>query len=230
MPWLAFGTGTVLYAKNCTALASRALDLGFTHLDTAQSYQNEESLGDAVDSFVASGGDSRVRKERREGLYITTKLEKIPEGESVEDKLRASLRKLRVDYVNLFLVHNPLQHVAREGGLKGVWKEMVEVKRKGLAHSIGVSNFNRAQLEEIVSLGLDVPAINQVKLTYTLFIYLLKLVDTTHVCCFCKDRIPPACCKNSRTVNSLPSHARYCHSLVRRPHAHHPGPATRDCC
>lgn len=80
MPWLAFGTGTALYAKDCTALASRTLELGFTHLDTAQAYENEDSLGAAVDAFVGSGRDSRMRKERREGLYITTKLEKIPEG------------------------------------------------------------------------------------------------------------------------------------------------------
>ncbi|KAH8113583.1 Aldo/keto reductase [Phellopilus nigrolimitatus] len=163
VPWLAFGTGTALYEKNCTDVASRALALGFTHLDGAQMYRNEDSLGAAIDTYLSASGDEGTRKKKRDALYVTTKLDKIPAGKGVEDTLRESLSKLRVDFVDLFLVHHPLQHVDRPGGLQQVWREMVDVKAKGLVKSIGVSNFNKAQLEEVVSLGLDVPAVNQIE-------------------------------------------------------------------
>ena len=162
IPWLAFGTGTTLYAKDCTALALKALSLGFMHLDTAEAYENEDSLGVALESFIGGEAPPTPDREKREGLFVTTKLERISDGQNVEEKLRTSLRKLRLDYVDLFLVHNPTHHISREGGLKGVWREMIEVKKKGLTRSIGVSNFNRVQLEEIISLGLDVPVVNQV--------------------------------------------------------------------
>lgn len=152
VPWLAFGTGTALYQRSATDAAIQALSLGFTHLDTAQMYQNEDTLGEALSSSTIP----------RDKLYITTKLAEVPAGKTVEDTLRESLTKLKVDYVDLFLVHVPTQHLKREGGIKQVWKEMVEVKQKGLTKSIGVSNFNKAYLEEIIGLGLDVPAVNQV--------------------------------------------------------------------
>ncbi|KAI5121051.1 hypothetical protein M0805_008627 [Coniferiporia weirii] len=164
IPWIAFGTGTTLYGKNCSDITARALALGFTHLDGAQAYENEDSLGTAIDGHVVGAEDSaETHTRRRAAIYVTTKLEKIPPGQSVEDKLRESLRKLRTDYVDLFLVHNPRQHFERPGGIQQVWREMVDVKRKGLAKSIGVSNFNRALLEELVNMGMDVPAVNQIE-------------------------------------------------------------------
>lgn len=162
-PWVAFGTGTALYQKDCADACKLALSSGFTHLDAAQVYGNEEGVGSAIASCNMP----------RDSLYITTKLSKIPEGKGVEDTLRESLTKLKVDYVDLFLVHMPDQHKDREGGIKAVWEEMVDVKKKRLTRSIGVSNFTKKQLEEIIGLGLDKPTVNQV----CLYLFLLPFLS-----------------------------------------------------
>lgn len=83
-------------------------------------YANEASLGAGI---VASG------KPRSE-LYVTTKLGKLTEGESVKASLKESLQKLGLAYVDLFLIHSPIHH---EGRLQEVWKGMEEVKQAGLA-------------------------------------------------------------------------------------------------
>lgn len=154
IPWIAFGSGTAHNKKECTDAITAALSTGFTHIDTAQSYGNEENVGSAI-----SAADLP-----RDSLYLTTKLTRVPPGQSVEDSLRGSLKKLQVEYVDLFLVHAPFHHVDREGGLKQVWREMVDVKKKGLARSIGVSNFGFKALKEIMELGLEKPVVNQVRL------------------------------------------------------------------
>ncbi|KAL5512640.1 hypothetical protein ACEPAG_2906 [Sanghuangporus baumii] len=153
IPWMAFGTGTALYQKECVAACKLALSVGFTHLDAAQMYGNEDGVGAAIASSSLP----------RNSLFITTKLAAIPQGQTVEDTLRESLKKLQIDYVDLFLVHIPTQHKDREGGLKQVWKEMVDVKKKGLTRSIGVSNFNKAYLEEVIRVGLEKPVVNQIE-------------------------------------------------------------------
>ncbi|KAL5482978.1 hypothetical protein ACEPAI_9573 [Sanghuangporus weigelae] len=153
VPWMAFGTGSALYKQDCTDACRLALSVGFNHLDTAQMYENEDAVGRAI----ASPGVPR------ESLYITTKLGAIPPGQTVEDTLRESLKKLQVEYVDLFLVHVPTQHTGREGGLKQVWKEMVDAKKTGLTRSIGVSNFNKSYLQEVISAGLEKPVVNQIE-------------------------------------------------------------------
>ena len=156
-PWIAFGTGTALFGRHATEATLRALNAGFTHIDTAQAYANEDSTGDAIQQYLKSN-----TSKSRADIYVTTKLAQIPAGETVETTLRRSLALLKLDYVDLFLVHNPAHHVKREGGLKQVWKEVVEVKKKGLTKSIGVSNANVKFLEEIISVGEDIPTVNQV--------------------------------------------------------------------
>lgn len=157
VPHIAFGTGTALLRQDCTANILTALKAGFTHIDTAQRYGNEDSVGQALKTFLST--QSNVE---RSDLFITTKFLSLEEGQSVEDSLRGSLRKMGLDYVDSFLIHGPLELAKREGGIKRAWGEMVEVKKKGLTKTIGVSNFNKRQLEEIVSSGLEPPAINQV--------------------------------------------------------------------
>lgn len=150
IPLLAFGIGTAHYKKDVQDTVAKAINAGFTHLDGAQMYDNEEYLGAGI---AASG-------KPREQLFITTKLAKPAEGKTVRDTLVQSLKKLQLDYVNLFLIHTPLQF---PGGLKAVWKEMEAVKKEGLARSIGVSNFRTTQLREILD-GAEVPpSINQVQ-------------------------------------------------------------------
>lgn len=152
LPWIAFGTGTALYGRDATESVLRAIDNGFIHIDTAESYGNEASVGRAI----------KLSGKPRSELYITTKLGKLQQpGETVRSALLASLKKLNLDYVDSYLVHNPARHPGR---LKQIWKEMEEVKREGLAKSIGVSNFYVEHLEEVLSVATIIPAVNQIEL------------------------------------------------------------------
>jgi len=149
-PWIAYGTGTALYQKDVTNYIQLAITSGFTHLDGAQVYANEDSLGAGI---AASG------KPRSE-LFVTTKLGKLNEGETVKESLQGSLKKLGLEYVDLFLIHTPLQH---EGRLREVWKGLEGVKKDGLAKSIGVSNFKVDALKEILDGAAIKPAVNQIE-------------------------------------------------------------------
>ncbi|KAI0747281.1 NADP-dependent oxidoreductase domain-containing protein [Irpex lacteus] len=149
IPALAIGTGTALYNKDATNAIAVAIQSGFTHLDTAQMYNNEASVGDGI---IKSGHD-------RSQLYVTTKLGKLPAGTSVEESLKESLGKLKLEYVDLFLIHNPVDHP----DLKGLWKEFEGVKEKGLTKSIGVSNFQPKHLNEILEVATVPPAVNQIE-------------------------------------------------------------------
>ncbi|PPR02060.1 hypothetical protein CVT24_011159 [Panaeolus cyanescens] len=154
VPWLGFGTGTALYGKDALAFVHAAIDAGVVHLDGAQIYRNEDTLGAGI---KASG------KPRSE-LFITTKLSpNLPAGVSVRDSLVDSLAKLGIDFVDLFLIHSPVP-AANEGRLADLWRQMEEVKREGLAKSIGVSNFRVQDLKLILETGTIVPAANQIEL------------------------------------------------------------------
>jgi diketogulonate reductase-like aldo/keto reductase len=151
IPLLAFGTGTAHYEKEAENMVTAAINAGFTHLDGAQAYRNEESLG----AGIAAAG------KPREQLFVTTKLYKLAEGRSVRDTLVESLTKLRLAYVDLFLIHSPLWF-SEPGRLKEVWKQVEALKKEGLARSIGVSNFRTAQLREILDGAEFPPSVNQV--------------------------------------------------------------------
>jgi diketogulonate reductase-like aldo/keto reductase len=124
IPWIALGTGTALYGKDATNAVAQAIAGGFTHLDGAQAYANEESLGAAIQQ----AGVPRAQ------LFVTTKLGKLPAGTSVVESLKESLRKLQLDHVDLFLIHSSAQHQ----DLPATWKGMEECKAAGLAkRSVG---------------------------------------------------------------------------------------------
>ena len=150
IPTLAFGSGTAvaLSMQDASVQLEEAINAGFRHLDTAQMYRNEHSVGKAI----AESGVPRSE------LFITTKLDKLPEGKTVKDTLRDSLRDLRLDYVDLFLLHMPVDHP----DLKQTWKEIEECKEEGLAKSIGVSNCQPKHFEVILSEAKVIPSINQV--------------------------------------------------------------------
>ncbi|KAG8217876.1 NADP-dependent oxidoreductase domain-containing protein [Butyriboletus roseoflavus] len=149
-PWIAFGTGTAFYNKDAAKAVTVAIQNGFTHLDGAQVYGNETTLGEGI---VASGVP-------RSELYITTKLGTLGPGETPKSLLEESLKKLGVAYVDLYLVHQANQHV---GKLKQVWKGMEEAKNAGLTKSIGVSNFTADHLRDILEVATIPPAVNQVE-------------------------------------------------------------------
>lgn len=151
VPWLAFGTGTALYHQNATEAVRVALENGITHLDGAQMYQNEETLGAGI---KASG-------KSRDSIYLVTKLRPLKEGETVRGLLEESLKKLEVEYVDLYLIHTPSPY-NKEGTLKAIWKDMEEVQKAGLTKSIGVSNFRVQDLEDLLETATVVPAVNQV--------------------------------------------------------------------
>ncbi len=151
IPAIGFGTGTALYKKDATALVRLAIDNGIIHLDGAQMYDNEDTLGAGV---KASG------KPRSE-LFITTKIFTLAPGQTILESLKASLARFGFDYVDLFLIHDPTK--APAGELGKWWAGMEEVYHAGLAKAIGVSNFQVEHINEILQTAKVVPAANQVK-------------------------------------------------------------------
>lgn len=151
IPCLAFGTGTALYGKDAADFVRIAIENNFTHLDGAQMYNNEDTMGAGI---KASG------KPRSE-LFVVTKLNQLQPGQTVKESLKGSLAKLGLDYVDLFLIHTPAQ-ARSEKNMSQFWAGMEEVKQAGLAKSIGVSNFKVDDLKVILETAKIVPSVNQV--------------------------------------------------------------------
>ncbi|GMK56296.1 hypothetical protein CspeluHIS016_0301360 [Cutaneotrichosporon spelunceum] len=151
IPRVAFGTGTALYNKECTALVLQALQIGYRSLDGAQIYANSQSIGDALQQW---GG-------KREDVYVLTKWG-TREGEGGMDPravLEAEIKKLGVDYVDMYLIHSPL--VPED--LQKAWAQMEAIKLSGLARSVGVSNFREEDILEISKSWVHPPAVNQIE-------------------------------------------------------------------
>ncbi|KAI0755073.1 Aldo/keto reductase [Daedaleopsis nitida] len=146
MPVIAFGTGSKWKGQDVTDYVIQAIETGFSHLDTAQWYQTEDSVGRAIRD---TGLD-------RTELFITTKwsgLTTIPEA------INHSLEQIGVKQVDLYLIHNP---AVIKGSVEDVWREFEAIKESGLAKSIGVSNFNLKQLQDLVKVAKVKPAVNQI--------------------------------------------------------------------
>ncbi|KAJ3514355.1 hypothetical protein NLJ89_g2431 [Agrocybe chaxingu] len=156
IPWLGFGTGTALYQKDAAASVQAAIENGITHLDGAQMYNNEDTLGAGI---KASG------KPRSE-LFVTTKLDgRVLGDKTITETLKDSLAKLGLDYVDLFLIHDPTPATKISPQTLGAWwAELEEIQRAGLAKDIGVSNFKVEDLKIILESGKVVPAANQIEL------------------------------------------------------------------
>lgn len=125
-----------------------AIKAGYRHIDTASCYHNEEAVGEAIQE---SGID-------RSELFITTKLwnTDIREG-STREALEESLNKLQLDYVDLYLIHWPV-----EGHIEA-YKEMIELQKEGKIRSIGVSNFKKHHLQNLLSQVSIIPAVDQME-------------------------------------------------------------------
>ena len=145
IPLLGFGVWQVPEGRECYDAVSWALEAGYRHIDTAQAYGNEESVGRAVrDSGLA-----------REDVFITTKF--YPAREDAEAEAQRSLERLGVDFVDLYIIHWP------GSGPTWAWDGMQRAQARGYARSIGVSNFSVAELDELLAVADTPPAVNQVQ-------------------------------------------------------------------
>ena len=134
------------------AAVSAALDAGYRLIDTAAAEGNEEAVGRAI----ASSGIPR------DELYVTTKLATADQGfQSSQDACKASLERLSLDYVDLYLIHWPAEE---NGKYIDAWGGIMKSKELGHARSIGVSNFSAEHLSNIIDLSFFTPAVNQVEL------------------------------------------------------------------
>ena len=147
IPVLGLGVWQVPNGPECVDAVLWALELGYRHIDTAQAYGNEESVGEAL----------RRSEIRREEVFITTKFN--PSGKDATSELGHSLERMGVDYVDLYLVHWP------RGGATWAWPAMEQAHRLGLARSIGVSNFSINELREVTAGAVVLPAVDQVQLS-----------------------------------------------------------------
>lgn len=151
IPQLGFGTYKV--TEDVVDVVLSALDLGYRHIDTAQMYHNEAEVGEA---WTRSGLD-------RQDLFLTSKLDNPNHEPAVaRESFAATLRALRTDHVDLFLIHWPLpMHYG--GDFVTTWKVLEEFLADGRARAIGVSNFEPHHLELILEHADVVPMVNQVE-------------------------------------------------------------------
>ena len=148
MPILGFGVFQINDAKECEQCVYDALMAGYRLIDTAAAYQNEEAVGRAI---KRSGIP-------REEIFVTTKLWIQDAGyESTKKAFARSLERLQLDYLDLYLIHQPY------GDVYGSWSAMEEVYREGKIKAIGVSNFQMDRLLDLMMHNEVVPAVNQVE-------------------------------------------------------------------
>lgn len=148
MPIIGFGVFQVEDAKQCEQAVSEALQTGYRLIDTAAAYMNEEAVGRAIRNSEIS------RKE----IFLTTKLWIQDHG--YENTLKAfdkSLKRLNVDYLDLYLIHQPF------GDVYGSWRAMEKLYKEGKIRAIGVSNFKPDRLMDLIMFNEIPPAVNQIE-------------------------------------------------------------------
>jgi len=141
----------------CVNAVRWALELGYRHIDTAQAYRNEASVGQGL----------RESGVPREDVFLTTKF--YPARQDPVAEAERSLERLGVDHVDLYIIHWP------QGGPTWAWPGMERARERGYARSIGVSNFSVSDLQELLGAGSVPPAVNQVQ--FNPFAYRKALLD-----------------------------------------------------
>ena len=148
IPILGFGVFQIADPAECERSVVDAIEVGYTHIDTAASYMNEEAVGKGIKrSGVA-----------REKLFVTTKL--WIQSNGYENTLKAfdrSLKRLQMDYVDLYLIHQPF------GDVHGEWRAMEELYGQGKIKAIGVSNFQPDRIMDLMIHNKITPAVNQIE-------------------------------------------------------------------
>lgn len=161
IPYLGFGT-YLIPNDEVAAAVSAAIRAGYRHIDTAEGYQNEAGVGAGIKQALES-----ERLARRD-LFVTTKLwpgnpawgQPAKTTGSTITSLEASLERLGLDDVDLYLIHAPFDRAHR----LAQWRGLVELEQQGKARAIGVSNFSIQHLEELKAAGLPMPVANQIEL------------------------------------------------------------------
>lgn len=147
MPILGYGVYQVA-PEECERCVADAISVGYRSIDTAQAYQNEEGVGNAI----------RKSGVPREELFITTKIWITNSGyEKAKASIDESLRKLQSDYIDLLLIHQPF------GDYYGTYRAMEEAYKEGKARAIGVSNFYPDRFVDLAEFFEIKPAVNQVE-------------------------------------------------------------------
>lgn len=149
MPIAGFGVFQIPDPAECERCVVDAIDAGYRLIDTATSYQNEEAVGRGLH---ASG-------VARDELFVTTKLWVQDAGyDRTRQAIDASLRRLQLDYLDLYLIHQPY------GDVHGAWRAMEEAYQAGKLRAIGVSNFHPDRLMDIKAFNQVPPAVNQIEI------------------------------------------------------------------
>lgn len=148
MPLLGFGTYS-LRGDVCTESVADAIAAGYRLIDTAKVYQNEEAVGAGI----------KKGEIDRKSLFVTSKLWVDDSGyERAKQAFEATLDKLQLEYLDLYLIHRP------RGDVQGSWRAMEELNAAGKIKAIGVSNFNQAQLASLMAGAKRKPVINQLEI------------------------------------------------------------------
>ena len=148
MPLLGFGVFQIPDENECEQAVLDALETGYRLIDTARSYTNEEAVGRAI----------RKSGVPREEIFLTTKLWIEDAGyESTLAAVDEALERLQVDYIDLYLIHQPY------GDVYGSWRAMEELNKEGKLKAIGVSNFYSDRLVDLILHNNVTPAVNQIE-------------------------------------------------------------------
>lgn len=148
MPELGFGVYQVTDQNEAKKAVIDAIEQGYRLIDTAASYGNERAVGEALKNVAVP----------REDLFITSKLWVEDAGyEATKQAIKDSLERLQLDYLDLYLIHQPY------GDIFGAWKAMSEAKDAGLIKAIGVSNFSPAQITNLAEFTGVKPEVNQIE-------------------------------------------------------------------
>ncbi|KAF3432037.1 hypothetical protein FNV43_RR26776 [Rhamnella rubrinervis] len=187
------GLGTAEYpfgssSKSMKDIILQAIQIGYRHFDSASVYQSESPLGDAIEDAIKLG-----LIESRDDLFITSKLWcNAAHHDLVLPALQKTLKNLKLEYLDLYLIHFPVSVKSSETefpvkkedlvpiDINSVWEAMEECKKLGLVKSIGVSNFSIKKLELLLSKANILPAVNQVEMN--------PLWQQTKLREFCKEK------------------------------------------
>lgn len=153
VPAIGFGIGTKWLKRTASSGVDEslvkaiedALDVGYTHFDAAEMYGTEEELGEAL----------KKAKVSREKLFITTK---VTGGNDPIEHLEASLKKLNLNYVDLYLIHHPFFR-----GVEDAWRKMEQLLKTGKVKNIGVSNFGVEDINKVLAVAETKPVVNQIE-------------------------------------------------------------------